>query len=84
MVLVLVIVVLLVAYELGWIAYNLWFSPLANIPGPFFARISNLWLTYQYDILRETQLTTVICVRRPGTCSWSLRRNMVSRLCEGS
>jgi len=36
----------LVLYEIGWIVYQLWFSPLANIPGPFLARISNLWLTY--------------------------------------
>jgi hypothetical protein len=51
MFLVLLIVGLLVAYELGCIAYNLWFSPLRDLPGPFFARISNLWLTYQYVVL---------------------------------
>jgi len=36
----------LLAWELGYIVYQLWLSPLKDIPGPFFARISNLWLTY--------------------------------------
>jgi len=36
----------LVLYEVAWIVYQIWFSPLAGIPGPFLARISNLWLTY--------------------------------------
>ena len=44
--LVIAVVSSLVLYEIVWIVYQLWFSPLASIPGPFLARISNLWLTY--------------------------------------
>ena len=44
--LVIAVVSSLVLYEIVWIVYQLWFSPLANIPGPLLARISNLWLTY--------------------------------------
>jgi hypothetical protein len=36
----------LVAWEVARIVYQLWFSPLKDIPGPFFAKISKLWLTY--------------------------------------
>jgi hypothetical protein len=43
---VIVVISALVAYEFVWIIYQIWFSPLADIPGPFLARISNLWLTY--------------------------------------
>jgi hypothetical protein len=46
MLLVIAVIVLLVVWELSYIVYQLWFSPLADIPGPFLARISNLWLTY--------------------------------------
>ncbi|KAF2092730.1 cytochrome P450 [Rhizodiscina lignyota] len=46
--------------DVGWIAaiviilplinaiYNLYLHPLANVPGPFFARISRLWLIHKY------------------------------------
>lgn len=46
MMLILLGIGVLVAWELAWIVYQIWFSPLADIPGPFLARISNLWLTY--------------------------------------
>jgi hypothetical protein len=48
--LVIAVVSSLVLYEVVWIMYQLWFSPLASIPGPFLARISNLWLTYYYAL----------------------------------
>lgn len=34
---------LLVAFCVGWVVYQRLFSPLAKIPGPFWASISRLW-----------------------------------------
>ncbi|PYI24353.1 benzoate 4-monooxygenase cytochrome P450 [Aspergillus japonicus CBS 114.51] len=39
---ILVTTSLLLCYTVGLVVYNLYFSPLAKFPGPFFARISSL------------------------------------------
>jgi hypothetical protein len=46
MILILLALAIFVAWEVAWIVYQIWFSPLADVPGPFLARISNLWLAY--------------------------------------
>ncbi|KAJ5156103.1 cytochrome P450 [Penicillium capsulatum] len=38
---------LLAAYVIGYVIYNLFFHPLRNYPGPFWARASLLWRIYR-------------------------------------
>jgi hypothetical protein len=35
--------VILITFALGWVFYQRFLSPLAGVPGPFWASISRLW-----------------------------------------
>lgn len=45
---VLVIATTVLSLLLTYVIYQRFFSPLAPIPGPFLASITNLWLGYAY------------------------------------
>ncbi|KAJ5861995.1 cytochrome P450 [Penicillium solitum] len=37
------------------IIYNVWFGPLAHIPGPFLAKVSSLWIVFQCRYTRRSE-----------------------------
>ncbi|KAL0950331.1 hypothetical protein HGRIS_010302 [Hohenbuehelia grisea] len=51
------ILISVTAYTLLRAIYNLFFSPLSAIPGPWYAAVSDMWLTYH--VLRLEQCKTV-------------------------
>ena len=54
---VVVAISLVVAYNVLRAIYNLFFHPLSAIPGPWYAAVSNLWLTTH--VLRLRQCKTI-------------------------
>lgn len=40
----LIVVTSTLLFSVGIRVYRLWFSPLSNIPGPWYAAVSNLWI----------------------------------------
>ncbi|KAG8991736.1 hypothetical protein FRB94_003587 [Tulasnella sp. JGI-2019a] len=53
-------------YILGSCTYNLWFHPLRHIPGPWYAAISPVWLTFQDLKLKRAYALQDMLVRYGG------------------
>ena len=47
------ILLAIISFLLGVAVYRLYFSPLAAIPGPWYAAVSNLWLNIQIARLEQ-------------------------------
>ena len=52
-----------VLYLCATLVYNLYFSPLASIPGPWYAAISDLWLTTHVARLQQCKTVQALFER---------------------
>lgn len=62
--------VLLVAYIIVNSIYNVYFHPLAKFPGPFWAKITRLWITWQCYKGREPYVLQELS-KKYGTLRYS-------------